>query len=57
MTDEAMYRIAALLPEHLRGFYRDLENATTELLDFDVTWQPPRHLLPRRTVAPTPITP
>jgi 1-acyl-sn-glycerol-3-phosphate acyltransferase len=57
MTDEAMYRISALLPEHLRGFYSNLPKATTELLDFDVTWQPPTHQLPRRTIVPNPITP
>jgi 1-acyl-sn-glycerol-3-phosphate acyltransferase len=41
MTDEAMYRIAALLPPGLRGVYADVADATTDFLDFDVTWQPP----------------
>lgn len=57
MTDEAMYRIAALLPQNLRGVYGDLSKATTGLLDFDVTWQPPKRALPRRTVIPNPIAP
>jgi len=30
MTDEAMYRLAALLPEHRRGEYGDLSKATSE---------------------------
>jgi 1-acyl-sn-glycerol-3-phosphate acyltransferase len=40
MTDEAMYRIAELLPEQWRGVYSDLPQATQEHLDFDVTWRP-----------------
>jgi len=32
MTDEAMYRLAALLPPTYRGVYSDLEKATTEYL-------------------------
>jgi len=57
MTDEAMYRISAMLPEHLRGVYSDLSKATTEFLDFEVTWQPPVHTLPRRVVVPQPAVP
>jgi 1-acyl-sn-glycerol-3-phosphate acyltransferase len=34
MTQEAMYQLAALLPEHRRGFYGDLTHATTETLEF-----------------------
>jgi 1-acyl-sn-glycerol-3-phosphate acyltransferase len=34
MTDEAMYILAALLPEHRRGVYADLTNATQET----ITW-------------------
>jgi len=48
MTDEAMYRIAELLPPEWRGVYSDLSQATTEYLDFDVTWQPVTHRIPRR---------
>jgi 1-acyl-sn-glycerol-3-phosphate acyltransferase len=34
MTDEAMYILAALLPEHRRGVYADLSKATQET----ITW-------------------
>lgn len=34
MTQEAMYQLAALLPEHRRGVYHDLSQATTEMLQF-----------------------
>jgi 1-acyl-sn-glycerol-3-phosphate acyltransferase len=34
MTDEAMYRLAVLLPEPLRGVYSDLGSASTETLEF-----------------------
>lgn len=34
MTDEAMYRIAAMLPAEWRGIYRDLPAATTDYLEF-----------------------
>ncbi len=34
MTDEAMYVVAGMLPEHRRGVYADLENATTDTLQF-----------------------
>ncbi len=34
MTDEAMYSLAAMLPEHRRGFYSDLSKATTETIEF-----------------------
>jgi 1-acyl-sn-glycerol-3-phosphate acyltransferase len=33
MTDEAMYRLAAILPEHRRGHYADLTKATTETIE------------------------
>jgi len=33
MTDEAMYRLAAMLPEQRRGFYADLSKATMEYID------------------------
>ena len=33
MTDEAMYRLAAMLPEPRRGFYADLSKATTEYIE------------------------
>jgi len=32
MVDEMMYRLAALLPEHYRGAYSDLENATEKYI-------------------------
>ncbi|MEW6566751.1 MAG: lysophospholipid acyltransferase family protein [Chloroflexota bacterium] len=34
MTDEAMYVLAAMLPERRRGVYADLSRARTETLDF-----------------------
>jgi len=34
MTDEAMYVLAALLPEHRRGYYADLSKATMETIEF-----------------------
>jgi 1-acyl-sn-glycerol-3-phosphate acyltransferase len=34
MTDEAMYVLSAMLPEHRRGIYRDLSNATQETFDW-----------------------
>ncbi len=34
MTDEAMYRLASLLPPARRGVYGDLRNATTETIEF-----------------------
>ena len=33
MTDEAMYQLAAMLPEHRRGYYSDLSKATTETIE------------------------
>lgn len=51
MTDEAMYRIAALLPAEGRGVYSDLSVATTKHLDFDVTWRPVERRIPRRADA------
>jgi 1-acyl-sn-glycerol-3-phosphate acyltransferase len=33
MTDEAMYHLAAMLPEHRRGHYADLAKATTETIE------------------------
>jgi 1-acyl-sn-glycerol-3-phosphate acyltransferase len=33
MTDEAMYRLAAMLPEPRRGFYADLSKATAEYIE------------------------
>jgi len=33
MTDEAMYRLAAMLPEARRGYYADLSKATTEYIE------------------------
>ncbi len=33
MTDEAMYRLAAMLPEPRRGHYADLSKATTDYLE------------------------
>ena len=33
MVDEMMYRLAALLPEHYRGAYADLENATEKYIE------------------------
>lgn len=46
MTDEAMYRIAELLPPEWRGVYGDLSQATNEHLDFDVKWEPATHQIP-----------
>ena len=34
MTRETMYQLAALLPERRRGFYRDLDQMTTDTLEF-----------------------
>jgi 1-acyl-sn-glycerol-3-phosphate acyltransferase len=34
MTQEAMYAIAALLPEHRRGVYADLSQATQEMIEW-----------------------
>ncbi|MBN1565821.1 MAG: 1-acyl-sn-glycerol-3-phosphate acyltransferase [Anaerolineae bacterium] len=34
MTQQAMYQIAQLLPEHRQGIYSDLSQAHTDLLDF-----------------------
>lgn len=34
MTDEAMYVLAAMLPEHRRGYYSDLSKATTETIEW-----------------------
>jgi len=33
MTDEAMYALAAMLPEHRRGYYSDLSKATIETIE------------------------
>ncbi|MEP7359190.1 MAG: lysophospholipid acyltransferase family protein [Anaerolineales bacterium] len=33
MTDEAMYQLAAILPEHRRGHYSDLSQTTTETIE------------------------
>jgi 1-acyl-sn-glycerol-3-phosphate acyltransferase len=33
MTDEAMYRLAAMLPEQRRGIYADLSKATSEYIE------------------------
>lgn len=52
MTDEAMYRIAELLPPEQRGVYGDLSQATQEYLDFDVTWQPVAERIPSRALMP-----
>jgi len=34
MTQEAMYQLSALLPEHRRGYYGDLSKTTTNTLEF-----------------------
>ncbi len=34
MTDEALYVLAAMLPEHRRGHYADLSQATMETIEF-----------------------
>jgi len=34
MTDEAMYELAAMLPEERRGEYADLSQATTDTIEF-----------------------
>jgi 1-acyl-sn-glycerol-3-phosphate acyltransferase len=34
MTDEAVYVLATMLPEHRRGHYSDLSRATTETIEF-----------------------
>ena len=34
MTDEVLYQLAAMLPEHRRGYYSDLSRATTETIEF-----------------------
>jgi 1-acyl-sn-glycerol-3-phosphate acyltransferase len=51
MTDAAMYRIAELLPEDMRGVYSNLSEAQTDLLDFDLEWEPVRRSLPKRVLA------
>ncbi|HEC24011.1 MAG TPA: 1-acyl-sn-glycerol-3-phosphate acyltransferase [Chloroflexi bacterium] len=51
MTDEAMYRIAELLPEEWRGVYSDLSQATTDFLDFDITWRPVERRIPRWVIS------
>jgi hypothetical protein len=33
MTDEAMYVLAAMLPEHQRGYYSDLSRAMMETIE------------------------
>jgi hypothetical protein len=33
MTDEAMYILAAMLPDYRRGFYADLSLATRETIE------------------------
>lgn len=34
MTDEALYVLAAMLPEHRRGYYADLSRATMETIEW-----------------------
>jgi hypothetical protein len=34
MTDEAMYLLAEMLPEHRRGVYADLSKATRDTIEF-----------------------
>jgi 1-acyl-sn-glycerol-3-phosphate acyltransferase len=34
MTEEAMYVLAGMLPEERRGLYSDLQNATTDTIEF-----------------------
>ena len=34
MTDEAMYVLAAMLPDNRRGYYAELSKATTETIEF-----------------------
>ena len=51
MTDEAMYRIADLLPENWRGVYSDMGQATTSYLDFNVSWRPVKTPIPVRARA------
>lgn len=34
MADEALYALAAMLPEHRRGHYADLSRATTETIEY-----------------------
>jgi 1-acyl-sn-glycerol-3-phosphate acyltransferase len=34
ITDQIMYQIAGLLPEHRRGYYRDLDRLTTDVFEF-----------------------
>lgn len=48
MTTEAMYQIAALLPEEWRGVYSDLSQATTDYLDFNVNWSTVHRHIPHR---------
>lgn len=50
MTDEAMYRIAELLPPEYRGVYSDLSRATCRYLDFDITWRPVAQRIPPRAL-------
>jgi 1-acyl-sn-glycerol-3-phosphate acyltransferase len=56
MTDEAMYQIARLLPAEWRGAYSDLSLATTQFLDFNLSWTPvsvePPRVLDQTTLAP-----
>ncbi|MCC6905153.1 MAG: 1-acyl-sn-glycerol-3-phosphate acyltransferase [Anaerolineae bacterium] len=50
MTDEAMYRIAELLPAQLRGVYSDLSQATTDFIEDTPDWRPVRSRLPARVI-------
>nr|MBN1229794.1 1-acyl-sn-glycerol-3-phosphate acyltransferase [Anaerolineae bacterium] len=50
MTEEAMYRIAAILPPEWRGVYADLSRATQHYIDTEVNWTPVQKKLPRRVV-------
>jgi 1-acyl-sn-glycerol-3-phosphate acyltransferase len=51
MTDEAMYRIARLLPPEMRGVYSDLDNATTDHLDFNITWDAVTEQVPQWAIS------
>jgi 1-acyl-sn-glycerol-3-phosphate acyltransferase len=51
MTDEAMYRIAELLPERWRGVYSDLTHATTNHLDFNISWDTVSEQVPQWAIS------
>jgi hypothetical protein len=46
-----MYRISELLPEEWRGIYSDLGNATTDHLDFNISWDTVSERVPQWAIS------